>query len=389
MGIFNSIKKSRRESSDIDEKIEYLNKELEKTGLREAMTTSNMYVSGGRVPNEDYVNFNGLSHGGYGLGLSGADGNSLGGASVGDHPSIAGLTGVALSPPHPVTGVRRVASHVTDGIGSNTPLRPGVTIARGFGDNPNYITMGSAVWFWDSNYNSGEGRWVNFEWFDGGLGFWDTNFLGFFFHNKNLDEYQLSGVNIGTQIKNKIAGIKFGSNGGLGEPQTIVLTKNDLDDPSFIPIDTMSSEAYQYLLNKTGTKVASGDVDFDLYNWYLKTYPNSGAAQWYLNNPNSNPRSNPFLKPTDYIPFTDRASNPNQPVSDIDINPGLGAKPGDQLAFFGGNKNNNKTPEKPTKKTRKGTLDATKASTGMYTNMTPEIFQQKYGMSFNEYLNLP
>ena len=53
MGIFNSIKKSRRASSDIDEKIEYLNKELEKTGLREAMTTSNMYVSGGRVPNQD------------------------------------------------------------------------------------------------------------------------------------------------------------------------------------------------------------------------------------------------------------------------------------------------------------------------------------------------
>ena len=45
MGIFNSIKKSRRASSDIDEKIEYLNKELEKTGLREAMTTSGMYFA--------------------------------------------------------------------------------------------------------------------------------------------------------------------------------------------------------------------------------------------------------------------------------------------------------------------------------------------------------
>ena len=68
MGIFNSIKKSRRASSDIDEKIEYLNKELEKTGLREAMTTSNMYVNGGRVPNEDYNDFNGLSlNGGYHL----------------------------------------------------------------------------------------------------------------------------------------------------------------------------------------------------------------------------------------------------------------------------------------------------------------------------------
>ena len=82
MGIFNSIKKSRKVSSDIDEKIEYLNKELEKTGLREAMTTSNMYVSGGRVPNQDYINFNGLSHGGYSLAISGADGNALGGAII-------------------------------------------------------------------------------------------------------------------------------------------------------------------------------------------------------------------------------------------------------------------------------------------------------------------
>ena len=58
MRIFNSIKKSRRESSDIDEKIEYLNKELEKTGLREAMTTANVYVSGNVVDNQTYTSFN-------------------------------------------------------------------------------------------------------------------------------------------------------------------------------------------------------------------------------------------------------------------------------------------------------------------------------------------
>ena len=279
---FNIIKKSRKKSTDIDEKIEYLNKECQKTGLQEVMTTSNMYQGSTQVPNQDYVNFNGLSHGGYGLGLSGADGNSLGGASVGDHPSIAGLTGVALSPPHPVTGVRRVASHVTDGIGSNTPLRPGVTIARGFGDNPNYITMGSAVWFWDSNYNFNnvQGRWLNFEWFNGGLGFWDTNFLGFFFHNTNLDEFQLSGINVGTQIKEKIAGIKFGPNGGLGEPQTTVLTKNDLNDPSFIPIDLggLSSQGYDYLKNKASANITSNyytpEDKKNVINYYKKLQSN-------------------------------------------------------------------------------------------------------------------
>ena len=84
MRIFNSIKKSRRESSDIDEKIEYLNKELEKTGIREAMTTSNMYVNGGREPNQQYSDFEATSINGYGLGLSGGDGNGAGNAYVGE-----------------------------------------------------------------------------------------------------------------------------------------------------------------------------------------------------------------------------------------------------------------------------------------------------------------
>ena len=40
---FNTIKKSRKKSKDIDEKIEYLNKECQKTGLQEIMTTTGMY----------------------------------------------------------------------------------------------------------------------------------------------------------------------------------------------------------------------------------------------------------------------------------------------------------------------------------------------------------
>ena len=236
MRIFNSIKKSRRESSGIDEKIEYLNKELEKTGIREAMTTSNMYVSGGREPNQDYNDFLGLSQGGYTLGLSGADGNSLGDAIIGTASN--GVEGAALSPPHPVTGVRRYASTILDGVGFGRALRPGRgTRVRGTNDDgsPRVISDGSAVWFFDPNYNSGEGTWLNFEYLDGDLGFWDTNFLGFFFHNTNLDQYQLSGANIGTQIKDKIAGINFGSNGEIGAPEILVLTKNNLDDPGFLP----------------------------------------------------------------------------------------------------------------------------------------------------------
>ena len=46
-------------------------------------------------------------------------------------------------------------------------------------------------------------------------------------------------------------------------------------------------------------------------------------------------------------------------------NPYTGAQDGEMFAFFGGNKNNNKTPENPTKKTRIGVTDAIAASTGM------------------------
>ena len=253
---FNRIKKHYYASNDIDEKLEYLNKELKKTGIHEAMVTAKMYQGSTQVPNQDYINFNGLSQGGYALGLSGADGNSLGNATIGINPST-GQTGVALSPPHPVTGVKRVASTVLDGVGFNRALRPGIgTRVRGTNDDgsPRVINDGSAVWFFDSAYNSGEGRWLNFEYLDGELGFWDTNFLGFFFHNTNLDEYELGGVNIGTQIKNKIAGINFGANGEIGAPQTTVLVQNDLSDPGFLPINIkdLSKQAFDFLKDKAG-----------------------------------------------------------------------------------------------------------------------------------------
>ena len=48
-----------------------------------------------------------------------------------------------------------------DGVGFNRSLRPGIgTRTRGTNDDgsPRVINDGSAVWFFDSAYNSGEGR---------------------------------------------------------------------------------------------------------------------------------------------------------------------------------------------------------------------------------------
>ena len=119
------------------------------------MNTSVVYTQSSEVKNQTYTDFEGLSQGGYGLGLSGADGNKFGGADFG---VVSGLSGVALSPPHPVTGERRSASHVRDGLGGTTPLRPGVTITRGFSDNPPPYTMGSCLWFFDADHDNGVGQ---------------------------------------------------------------------------------------------------------------------------------------------------------------------------------------------------------------------------------------
>ena len=142
--------------------------------------------------------------------------------------------------------------------------------------------MGSALWFFDPNYNfnNQQGRWLNFERFDGKWCFYDTTFLGFFFPNDDLSEFELGGVNIGTQIHNKIQNINFGTNGEIGTPQTTVLTKNDLNEPSFIPIDLggLSSQGYDYLKNKAGANITSNyytpEDKKNVINYYKKKQAN-------------------------------------------------------------------------------------------------------------------
>ena len=349
---FNIIKKSRRNSEDLDEKIEYLNKECQKTGLNEiTMSTSGIYQGSTQVPNQDFIDFESKSQDGYPLGLSGADGNSAGNANL--------INGVAYSPPHPVTGVRRAASHVRDGLGGTEPLRPGQITFRGFGNNPPPYTMGSALWFFDADFNNGvgqpAGRWCNLEWSNFpnsiGWGFWDTvktgQFAGLYFFNTDLSQHPCG------DVSGLIGLINFGTNGALGSLQTTVLTQNRLDDPTHIPIDIdgMSPQAFDYLKGKSqGTNVASAEKgNYDLYMWMLKTYPRyPDAAEWYLKTGKT--QNNPFLPMGSYGP---RASNPNQPPS-----PFAGAQDGDEFAFlpFGGG-NNNKTFDPTKKQSRRDTIN--------------------------------
>ena len=259
MGIFNSIKKSRRASSDIDEKIEYLNKELEKTGLHEVMTTSNMYVGGQEVTNTTHTNFNNATFNNLPLGHSGADGEGNGGAYTGKmvpsevglsspvHDYLLNLDGVALSPPHPESGKRRWASTRT-GMVDYSPTQPGK-----YQGNSEYPT-GSVMWLWNPNANNSDGtsgNWypLEFSVVEGKWGFWDTGFLGFGFLNTNLDQLEFtSGDNTGSSVVNLFNTIGISQRGVIGTPQTIVLQKNSLGDAGFLPLNVnLSTQGFNYL----------------------------------------------------------------------------------------------------------------------------------------------
>ena len=326
MGIFNSIKKSRRVSSDIDEKIEYLNKELEKTGLREAMSTSNIYVGGQSVDNPIYTSFNNATFNGLSLGHSGADGVGSGGAYTGKmipsevgltpgyHDSILNTPKAALSPPHPVSGKRRYASTRLGGmIGQQFfPTQPGVIQGN------RTLPTGSVAWLWNPNENNSDGttgNWypLEFEPHNGLWGFWDTNFMGFAFLNLNLDQLEFaSGDNTGSTVVSLFSSIGISNKNNVGTEKTIVLQKNDLDDPSFIPIniDGLSTQGFNYLKDKAKTTASSG-VNYDLSNWINKTY-GGAASNWYENNPSLPHESNPHIPSVEapYVPLASADSSP-------------------------------------------------------------------------------
>ena len=261
---FNIIKKSRKKSKDIDEKIEYLEKECQKTGLQEFMTTTGIYQGSTKQPNQDFINFEAIMTGGQRLGFSGADGNTAGNAAIG---LFSGVDGVALSPPHPVTGVRINAVHITTGLGDSTPLRPGVTISRGFSDNPPQYTMGSVLWFYDSDHDNGVGqpvgKWCNLEFsnFDGDSNgkwfFWDTiksgQFAGVYVVNTDLSQHPCG------DISDLIDNLNFpGVGGSIGTADTTVLTQDSVENPNFLAIlMNLSGAAFDYLKDK-----ASQALDF-------------------------------------------------------------------------------------------------------------------------------
>jgi len=266
MGKFSKIKKYNLDSLSIDEKIKFLDKEMKKTGLYEqpSNSTKGVYVSTPTTPNQNFSDFEAIMTGGQRLGFSGADGNTAGNAAIG---LFSGVDGVALSPPHPVTGLRTNAVHITTGLGDSTPLRPGVTITRGFSDNPPSYTMGSCLWFYDMDFDNGAGqpagKWCNLEFsnFDGDSNgkwfFWDTiksgQFAGVYVVNTDLSQHPCG------DISDLIDNLNFpGVGGSIGTADTTVLTQDSVENPNFLAIlMNLSGAAFDYLKDK-----ASQALDF-------------------------------------------------------------------------------------------------------------------------------
>ena len=360
---FNTIKKSRKKSKDIDEKIEYLNKECQKTGLNEiTMSTSGIYQGTTSNPNSGYAEFTAKNFNGVPFAMSGDSNLKQGSFGSG---SIRASDGAALSPDGTTTQTK-------GGIASG-----GFKLAiPGERSSPSHRMTGPILWYWTGSswgsleYNSPEvhGGGV-YPGNAAGWGYWGSNFLGFPMLRSDGAPF----ASLFNTIDN------FDPKDSV--PETIVLTKDRLDDPLFTPIniDGLSGQGFDYLKKKAEEeRISSSGANYDLFNWINKTY-GGAASNWYEQNPTLPHQSNPFI-PRLEAPYVPLASNPS---------PFAGAQDGDQFAFFGGNNKKNTPPPAPTKRTRKGSMDATKASTGMYPSMTPELFLQKYGISYNEYLALP
>ena len=247
------------------------------------MNTSNIYPEVSETPNQDLSNFEAIMTGGERLGFSGADGNTAGNADIGP---FSGLEGVALSPPHPVTGVRINAVHRTTGLGDSTPLRPGVTISRGFSDNPPQYTMGSVLWFYDMNFDNGSGqpagKWCNLEFsnFEGDTNgkwfFWDTiktgQFAGIYIANTDLSQHPCG------DISDLIDGLNFpGIGGSLGAAKIPVLTVKGLETEPIYPgpianLFGLGGRAYDWLLDLMGQAQENWDSNTDGLGQDLKDH---------------------------------------------------------------------------------------------------------------------
>ena len=263
MGKFSKIKKYNLKSLSIDKKIKFLDKELERTGLNEqpANSTAGVYVGSKTNTNQQYAEFTAKNFNGYGFGFSGD--SNLGQGNIGG-AGIRASDGAALSPPHPVTGERiTTGTKGSIGIGGSKLAIPGER------RTPSSRMTGPILWYFDSNANNPDGTqgaWRSLEYnspevhgnapfpnYQAGFGYWGSGAFGLVLRSDGEAFASLFAA------LNDSEGNQFNPD-NLSNPETVVLTKDRVDDSSFLPIDVakrfiagsldLAGEGFEFLKGK-------------------------------------------------------------------------------------------------------------------------------------------
>jgi len=248
MGKFSRRLKHNKKSLSIDEKIKFLDKEMEKTGLNEvaANSTAGVYVSTPTTPNSEYADFTAKNFNGVPFAMSGD--SNLGQGSFGG-ASIRASDGAALSPDGTTTQTKGEL-----GSGGFKLAIPGQR------STPEHRMTGPIMWYWTGSswgsleYNSAAvhgNQPYPYGGDNAGWGYWGSNFLGFPMLRSDGDAF----ASLFNTIDN------FDPKDSV--PETVVLTKDRVDDPSFMPpkIPGMSDEAFRALLRRLGYDPDSPDPD--------------------------------------------------------------------------------------------------------------------------------
>ena len=226
---FSAIKRSVKKPKDINERIEYLEKEYQKTGLNEiTMSTRGLYSVQGEEENPAYATFNNASCNGKGFAMTSMSGLSIGGA----YTSAAGYS-YAPDGTGPAVSYRGISNGMAPSI-------PG-------SQQPGKRRIGAFMWYWNGSswrqlewkFNNQEvdnsGQWA--RWKQGAY----NPFLDPILGDASFDAACLAAV------------LAAGGGGAFPDPDSItppthpVLFQNNLDDPGFTPVNILSPEGYNRL----------------------------------------------------------------------------------------------------------------------------------------------
>jgi len=386
---FGRIKKYSKASNDIDEKLEYLNKQFKKTGLCEiaANSTSGIYVRREEEPNPAHTTFRNASFNGKPFGMTSFSGKSIGGATTND-------SGFSFAPDGsgPATSYRGIASGFQ-------PSKPG------YQRSPEHRKIGAFLWYWNGssysrlewkydNQNQGNaGQWA--QWKSGAF----TPFLDPIIGDASFDPNLLAAIRAAGG-----GGAAFPDPDDITPPVNLILFQNELEDPDFLPIKIpdFSDQGFNYLKNKAEEEYLKNKAEEELL---AGTYDLMKRGQVPFLTPDQvnkilvDPKFQQLLQDDpDLIKQLQRmrASNPNNPFANEvkpndpevsydpfanEVKPNLGAKPGDMLAgFFGG------SPEEKAAKELKKVVD--KGRSGMFYNNALKFAHQaaspqNYGTASN------